>query len=66
MVILLKGHWYFSMNPGEDCESDVIATFENRGSMNYYIRQKGIELGKTTKTYEDEDDSNHLNPGHIT
>jgi len=53
--ILLMGYWYFSMNTGEDCESDVVAIFDSQKDLDKYISEKGIELGKVKLTYADED-----------
>ena len=54
--ILLKGYWDFSMNPGEDCQSDVIAIFDSQKNLDEHISSNGIELGNVTLVYEDEDE----------
>ena len=54
MVILLKGYWCLSMNPGEDCESDVIAIFNSQKDLDKHISSNGIILGKVTQSYEEE------------
>ena len=43
------------MNPGEDCQSDVIAIFDSQVDLDKHISSNGIELGKVTLVYEDED-----------
>ena len=40
--VLLEACWYFSQNRGEDCESTVIAIFNNEEEYNKYLEDNDI------------------------
>jgi len=62
MIILLQANWFFSQNPGSDCESNVVAVFNNKTEYDTYLVNNHItpdqfdhhlNLGEEVKSCDD-------------
>ncbi len=51
MIILLQADWYFSMNAGEDCESQVIGVFDTEDEYHKYLTDNHITDRQFNRDY---------------
>jgi len=58
VIILLQANWYCSQNPGDECESDVIAVFNTEKEYEAYVaKYYSNPLWFNYNTYNDQKDS---------
>ena len=58
MLVLSNASWYFSMNAGSDCESEILGVFSNKDTLDKYLKQNNIteEMFDYNKYYGVDDD----------